>query len=119
VVDVPQRVVDELTVYREVSQQMDDGFIFRSENKTPFDPDNWYKRRFLPALKRVGLRKVGFHAMRHTYASLLINQGENIKYVSRQLGHASIQITTDLYGYLFRERSVIAMRWSDWRMPLT
>ena len=50
------------------------------------------------------------HALRHTYASVLINQGESIKYVSRQLGHASIQITADLYGHLFRETSVAAMR---------
>ena len=47
--------------------------------------------------------------MRHSYASLLINQGESIKYVSRQLGHASINITADLYGHLFRETSVSAM----------
>lgn len=46
----------------------------------------------------------------HTYASLLINQGESIKYVSKQLGHASIQITADLYGHLFKETSVSAMR---------
>jgi site-specific recombinase XerD len=47
--------------------------------------------------------------LRHTYTSLLINQGESIKYVSKQLGHASIQITADLYGHLFKETSVSAM----------
>ena len=50
----------------------------------------------------------GLHALRHTYASLLINQGESLKYVSRQLGHASIQITADLYGHLFKETSAAA-----------
>jgi integrase len=88
----------------------DGGFILRTVEGTPVDPDNWYKRRFLLILERAGLRQVGLHALRHTYASLLINQGESIKYVSKQLGHASIQITADLYGHLFRETSVSAMR---------
>jgi hypothetical protein len=37
---------------------------------------------------------------RHTYASLLLQQGESIVYVKEQLGHASIQITVDTYGHL-------------------
>ena len=85
------------------------------------DPNNWYKRVFVPTAERAGLRdvdeeeeeddgpNVGIHTLRHSYASLLINQGESIKYVSRQLGHASISITADLYGHLFRETSVSAM----------
>jgi integrase len=110
VVDVPQRTLDELGVYREMFPPRDGGFILRTVKGTPVDPDNWYKRRFLLILERAGLRQVGLHALRHTYASLLINQGESIKYVSKQLGHASIQITADLYGHLFRETSVSAMR---------
>ncbi len=38
------------------------------------------------------------HDLRHTYASLLLSQGESPVYVQRQLGHASIQLTCDLYG---------------------
>ncbi len=38
------------------------------------------------------------HDLRHTYASLLLQQGESPVYVQRQLGHASIQLTCDLYG---------------------
>jgi integrase len=110
VVDVPQHTLDELGVYREMFPPRDGGFILRTVKGTPVDPDNWYKRRFLLILERAGLRQVGLHALRHTYASLLINQGESIKYVSKQLGHASIQITADLYGHLFRETSVSAMR---------
>jgi integrase len=48
----------------------------------------------------------------------LINQGEHPKYVSRQLGHASIQITFDLYGHLFTETSDAAMRRLDQRVGL-
>jgi hypothetical protein len=52
----------------------------------------------------------GIDRLRHTYASLLINQGESIKFVSRQLGHASIQITADIYSHLFKETGMAAMR---------
>ncbi|CBK41391.1 Phage integrase (fragment, C-terminal) [Nitrospira defluvii] len=40
------------------------------------------------------------HSVRHTYASRLIANGENLKYVQEQLGHASITITCDTYGPL-------------------
>ena len=43
------------------------------------------------------------HDLRHTYASLLIAQGESPKYIQRQLGHASIRMTFDLYGHLMPE----------------
>jgi integrase len=109
VVDVMRRTLDALAAYREGSPPQGEGFIFHTAKGTPLDPDNWYKRHFLPVLERAGLRKVVLHALRHTYASLLINQGESIKYVSRQLGHASIQITADLYGHLFRETGQAAM----------
>jgi integrase len=40
------------------------------------------------------------HDLRHTFASLLIQQGESLAYVRDQLGHASIQLTVDTYGHL-------------------
>lgn len=38
------------------------------------------------------------HDLRHTFASLLLQQGESPVYVQRQMGHASIKTTVDLYG---------------------
>jgi hypothetical protein len=38
--------------------------------------------------------------MRHTFASLLLSQGEPLNYVKEQLGHASIQTTVDVYGHI-------------------
>jgi len=50
-------------------------------------------------LKAAGLpQHFSPHCLRHTYASLLLQQGEAITYVQRQLGHASIQLTSDTYG---------------------
>ncbi|MGE0823294.1 MAG: tyrosine-type recombinase/integrase [Candidatus Binatia bacterium] len=74
--------------------------IFPNEDGNPMDPDNLVKREFLPALRRAGLRKVPFHSLRHSFTALLIAQGENIKYIQSQLGHASVQTTLDRYGHL-------------------
>jgi integrase len=109
-VDVMQPTLTMLSIYRLEYPDVGPGYVFRTAAGSPMDPDNWYHRRFLPLLVAAGLRHIGIHALRHTYASLLINQGESIKYVSSQLGHASIQLTADLYGHLFRETGAAAMK---------
>ncbi len=78
-----------------------DTLVFPAKRGKPLDPDNLVKREFQPALRRAELRQIRFHDLRHTYASLLINNNENIKYISEQMGHASVQITLDRYGHLF------------------
>jgi Phage integrase family len=40
------------------------------------------------------------HTLRHTFASLLIGQGESLADVRDQMGHHSIKITVDIYGHL-------------------
>jgi integrase len=55
---------------------------------------------FRPALHAAGLRQMRMHDLRHTFASLLIQQGESLVYVKEQLGHHSIKITVDTYGHL-------------------
>ena len=51
-------------------------------------------------VSRAGLRAVPIKALRHTFASLLLTQGESLPYVRDQLGHSSIQVTVDVYGHL-------------------
>ncbi|MFQ5736773.1 MAG: site-specific integrase [Thermodesulfobacteriota bacterium] len=77
--------------------------IFSNGEGKPLDPDNLIRREFLPALRRAGLRKVRFHDLRHTFATLLISQGENVKFIQTQLGHASVQTTLDRYRHLLPE----------------
>jgi integrase len=55
---------------------------------------------FKRLLEKAELRNIRVHDLRHTNASLLLQQGESIVYVKEQLGHASIQITVDTYGHL-------------------
>ena len=80
-------------------------FVFTTKNGTILDPDNLVKRVFEPTLLAAGIeRHIRFHDLRHTFASILINEGANLKFVSEQLGHASIMITLDRYSHLIAER---------------
>lgn len=45
------------------------------------------------------IREVNFHGLRHTSATLMINQGVDIATVSKRLGHAKISTTTDIYAH--------------------
>ena len=64
------------------------------------DGDNLRHRVFYKLLGKAGLRRIRFHDLRHTFASLLLQQGESATYVKEQMGHSSIQITVDIYGHL-------------------
>jgi len=73
-------------------------WVLWSEAGTPLNKSN-VRRGFVRLLKRAGLPlHFSPHSLRHTFASLLLQQGESPVYVQRQLGHASIKLTVDTYG---------------------
>jgi integrase len=74
--------------------------VFINEAGGVMDVSNLRRRVFNPALAKAGLRRIRIHDLRHTFASLLIQQRETLAYVRDQLGHHSIQITVDTYGHL-------------------
>jgi integrase len=49
------------------------------------------------------------HSLRHTFASLLLQQGESPAFVKEQMGHASINITVDLYGRWLPKKNLAAI----------
>jgi len=61
---------------------------------------NLLPRVFNPALRRAGLRKIRFHDLRHTCGSWLIAAGLGVKEVQAHLGHASAQVTLNIYSHL-------------------
>jgi integrase len=76
--------------------------IINNESGNPINHGNMLRRHFYPALKKAKIGKLRFHDLRHTYASLLIEQGENIKYIQNQLGHASPVVTLTVYAHLMK-----------------
>lgn len=112
-VDVSQRTLEALRLYQVMYPPLASDLIFRTAQDRPLDPNNMVKRQFFPTLARAGMRQVRFHDLCHTYATLLVNQGANIKYISKQMGHASVQITLDRYGHLLPDTGTEAMRRLD------
>lgn len=78
-----------------------DELIFPSAKGTPIDRHNLMARGFEPALEAAKLRKIRFHDLRHTYASLAIAAGMDPKALQKAMGHSSITVTMDTYAHLF------------------
>ncbi len=102
-VDVPPQMMTQLKKWKLSCPTNDYDLIFPNEICKPMSALNMYNRKFLPALKKAKLKKIRFHDLRHTWTSLLIDQGENIKYIQNQIGHSSIKITLDTYGHLLKD----------------
>lgn len=77
--------------------------VFPSSDRTPLDDSNVRKvvRRIVTTAE-IRQRRSIIHVMRHTFGSLLLQQGESLVYVKEQMGHASIQVTVDIYGHLLQ-----------------
>ncbi|MBZ0167661.1 MAG: site-specific integrase [Candidatus Omnitrophica bacterium] len=89
-----------LEIHKIVSPINEHDLVFANRKGNPVSPDHMVKRYFHTALRLAGLRQIRFHDLRHSYCSLLISQGENVKFIQSQLGHSSITTTLDRYGHL-------------------
>jgi len=76
----------------------DKDFVFAHGDGTPLDPGTVI-HIFAKVVRKVGL-ELRLHDLRHSYTSIMIAAGVNIKAISQSLGHANIGITLDTYGHL-------------------
>jgi integrase len=74
--------------------------VITSEIGTPLDNSNVLKEFYI-VLNKAGLPKIRFHDLRHTAASLLLNNGQGIMAVSKLLGHSKPSVTLDIYGHVY------------------
>ena len=77
-------------------------WIFASGLGTPLDESN-VRKMFNRILDRAELHRRGPHQMRHTFASMLLQTGAPITYVSRQLGHRDSSVTLRVYAHWLPE----------------
>ncbi len=77
--------------------------LFQMQGGGVLDYNNFMSRVFRPAVAQTGMKDVSFHSLRHTTASLLISKGAPITAVAGILGHASTQMTLDVYGHLYED----------------
>ena len=74
-------------------------WVFPSPTGGPISPDS-VLHMLHRVLKRAGLPKVRFHDLRHTFATLALQNGVDIKTVSGILGHFSAGFTLDTYAHV-------------------
>jgi integrase len=92
-----------------IPDAQDEDLVFVSKAGTAIDPDNLRNRVLKPAVKAVGADWAGFHAFRHTFASLMIAAGANLLQLSRALGHHSPAFTLAVYGHLLADEEAPAL----------
>lgn len=107
-VSLPNELVLALRHYRETQEAIKDRLglpltvddpIFARADGSMMHPDSLSKACVRLA-KKAGLGRVHLHSLRHTQASLLIEQGEYPKVISERLCHSSTAFTNDVYGHL-------------------
>ncbi|KON90220.1 integrase [Sporosarcina globispora] len=112
IISLPSSVVEEMKVFHlhwkkekmrsEKWTEEDYNWVFCNIDGTHYYPDTpttWWKR----FSERVNVRYITLHDLRHTSATLLINQGVHAKIISERLGHSDIRITMNTYGHVLRK----------------
>lgn len=116
---MPETLIGELkshqlyqTVYLKTNEH---DLVFTNTQGGPVNNKNFTRRTLRAALRRAGLREVErpCHALRHSYVSMLVNQGANIKFIQKQVGHSSARITWDIYSHLYPEAELEEMKKLD------
>ncbi|HZH59121.1 MAG TPA: site-specific integrase [Metabacillus sp.] len=73
--------------------------VFAQKNGNPIQPAE-LSRSFHKIIKSAGLPDIRFHDLRHTHATLMLQQGVHPKVVSECLDHSTIGITMDTYTHV-------------------
>ncbi|MCM3789474.1 tyrosine-type recombinase/integrase [Domibacillus indicus] len=76
--------------------------IFCRPDGYPHLPQSFLKY-FHTFTENHGMKRIRFHDLRHTHASLLLSKGVNIKVIQERMGHSTITLTIDTYSHLTKE----------------
>ena len=78
----------------------DDDYVFAKQNGKPLQINNFAQRSFADLIEISGVRKIRFHDLRHTCATLLLGREVNPKIVQERLGHSDIAMTLNRYSHV-------------------
>jgi len=116
-VPLPAPVISELQLHLSAYPIVANGLIFNHHNAhTPLRRTSfgvcWRAARNAASLSS----DIGFHALRHYYASMLIAGGASVKAVQSRLGHATSAETLDTYAHLWPDddgstRAIVEAAW--------
>ncbi|MFJ2649658.1 tyrosine-type recombinase/integrase [Streptomyces sp. NPDC087420] len=105
---LPTRCAQSLKLHHEQQQRereatgtawQHSGHVFTTPQGGPVDPTN-LTRTFITLLRKAGLRRIRFHDLRHSTATLLLEQGVELVVIKELLGHAHIGVTATVYAHV-------------------
>lgn len=93
-----------LEVLKEYKEQVFSPWLFPSRLKPdqPIDP-GYIRKRLQAILERAGCKKVRFHDLRHTFATMALENGMDVKTLSAIVGHVSSGTTLNIYAHVTDE----------------
>lgn len=94
----------------------DSAYIYVDPLGNRIDP-NYLSRAFPAFLKSNGLRKVRFHDLRHSCASMMVANGIPLKQIQEWLGHSDFSITANTYAHLEYQANLDVARAMKWMGP--
>ena len=95
---IPQQAVNLLV--EEHKKHPENPYMFPSpKTGTMFDPDS-FRHTHDKILKAIGAEHIRFHDLRHTFATMALQNGVDVKTVSSMLGHYSAGFTLDTYAHV-------------------
>ncbi len=107
-VDLDQRTVGVLRTHKAAQAEerllmgagyRDHGLVFALPDGRPYNPE-YVSREFSRRVARTSVPRIRLHDLRHTWASLALAEGVDVKVVSERLGHSSTTITRDIYQHV-------------------
>jgi integrase len=91
----------------------DEDLVFPNRRGRPLNPNNLRTRVLKPAAKRADVPGIGLHALRHTCASLLIEERTSSLRLQRWMGHHAAAYTLETYGHLIDDEFGRALELAD------
>ena len=97
-VPIPEKVTEIIRRFIPKYRVSDELYLFTGKIDEPLCPRTC-QHRFGSLLKRCGVRRRGFHTLRHTYATRCIEKNIDVKSISEILGHADVLTTMRYYDH--------------------
>lgn len=107
-ISIPDNVIEELKIHKKKQNEMrlkfgsaynNNDLICPRPDGLPMDPRG-INEHFDECIRKSGLKKIRFHDLRHTHATIMLKLGEHPKVVSERLGHKDINITLNTYSHV-------------------
>jgi integrase len=109
IIPIPPELASALRRWRLACPRSELDLVFPSQRGLPVRRSVVLRSALYSGLRRARLRQVGFHSLRHSYATSLITAGVPVNQVSAYLGHANSAVTLKIYVHYFRNTDASAI----------